>query len=115
MPSVFSLADTIAASASVGSGVNINGLDVTGILMPSGWDTAAITLQYSPDGTTWSNVYDQYGGEMTLQTAASRYIALPPSLLAGVGWLKLRSGTSGSAVNQTAARTVTWIVRNYGR
>ncbi|CAB4166176.1 hypothetical protein UFOVP843_14 [uncultured Caudovirales phage] len=115
MPSVFSLADTIAASASLGSGVNINGLDVTGILMPSGWDTAAITLQYSPDGTTWSNVYDQFGTEVTIQAAASRYIALPPSLLAGVGWLKLRSGTSGSAVNQTAARTVTWVVRNYGR
>ena len=33
--------------------------------------------------------------------AASTFILIDPSLWAGVKWLKVRSGTSGSPVNQT--------------
>jgi len=111
----YPLADTIATSASLSSGAQVNGIDVVGLLMPAGWDAAVITLQHSPDGSAWVNIYDQNGAELTLQAAASRYIILPPSLLPGVGWLRIRSGTSGTPVTQTATRAFSWSTRNYGR
>ena len=111
----FQQADTIAGAAAVSTGVQINNIDIVGLEMPAGWDAASITLQASRDGAAWFNVYDQFGTELTLTTAASRYIAIPPSLLAGVGYIRIRSGTSATPVNQTAARTLVWLMRNYAR
>jgi len=111
----FALADTIGAGTALGAGVLANNLEIIGLYMPAGWDAAAITLSMSQDGTTWSNVYDTSGNELTIQAAAGRYIPIGPAILPGAGFIRVRSGTSGTPVNQTAARTVTWLTRNYGR
>lgn len=72
------------------------------IAVPAAWVAADITLQVSYDnGHNFFDAYDQYDNELTIQAAASRYVILDPGLLLGARHIKLRSGPSGSAVNQT--------------
>jgi hypothetical protein len=84
---------------------------LVGIQMPSAWTAASLTFQASNDGTTFTNLYDAAGNEVSVTTDASRWIALDPADFAGITHLKVRSGTSGTAVNQGADRVLTLIVR----
>jgi hypothetical protein len=95
---------TIAADASLSGAVHLNGRLPGGIRMPTAWNTAALTFQRSVDGANYSNVYDASGNEYTVQTSASCTPTLDPLYFWGANYIKVRSGTSGSAVNQTAAR-----------
>lgn len=103
----------IANGASLSGAYALNGEHLVAIQMPAGWDTAALTFQASYDGSTFVNAYDNNGSEITVQAAASRWIEIPALLLSGAKSLKVRSGTSGVAVNQTAARTLIMIARRY--
>ena len=103
---------TIAASAALSGAVYIGAGRVVGIVTPSGWDAADITFQASVDGVTYNDVYiDSADTEVTIQAAASRHIRLATPL-AGVPWLKVRSGTTGSPVNQADAVVVTVVVES---
>lgn len=99
---------TIGVGASLSGAVGTGGLDLQAIIVPSGWDAADITFQASHDGT---NYYDCYiasaDTEVTVQASASRYITIPAGTINGASWLKVRSGTTGSAVNQADAVTLT--------
>lgn len=108
---------TIANGASLsGAAVFVNGVtSLVGIVIPAAWTAAALTFQASADGTTYGDLYNTAGTEVTIPSsavAASRYIALDPSDFAGIAYLKVRSGTSAAAVNQTADRTLTLVVRS---
>lgn len=81
------------------------------IVMPDAWNAADLTFQASADGATWQNVYDQFGGEVMVMAAAGRWITIEPASFAGVRHLRVRSGTSAVPVNQTANRTLTFVVR----
>ena len=103
---------TIAASGSLSGAVHLpNGHALVGILMPAAWDTAALTFQVSLDGTTFQNAYVAAGTEVSVTAAAATTIALDPATWLHARYLKVRSGTAASAVNQTAARTVGLILR----
>ena len=103
---------TIAASASVSDEVKLSpGETLLCLEMPSGWDAASITFTavVDPDSTTFLNVYDD-SGEFTISTAAaSRFIIIPNGI--SLSRFKIRSGTSGTPVNQTAARVIGIITR----
>lgn len=101
---------TIANGASLSDAVELSGSAVIGIVTPAAWTAADLTLQASHDGSTYNNVYDKDEAEMTIQAGASRYIALEPNLMIGAEKLKLRSGTSGTPVNQGAERVITLIL-----
>ena len=76
-----------------------------GISMPGTWVAANLTFQTSADGgTTYQNFYDSVGNEYTVTAAASRNIMINAADFLGVRYLKIRSGTSGTPVNQTASR-----------
>ncbi len=113
MPDVFypTFTFTIGNGASLSDAQDLGGVAVARIVMPDAWTAAVLTVQSSADGVTFSNLYDRYGGEYTIQAAASRAILIPLAELCAMRYLKLRSGTSGSAVNQAAARTITVIGR----
>lgn len=83
------------------------------VQMPAAWTAAVLTLQASRDGATWVDVYDRFGAEVTLQAASSRRIVVEPSLIAGVEYLRLRSGTAASPVNQGADRDVVLLFRQF--
>jgi hypothetical protein len=82
------------------------------IQMSTGWSAADLTFQVSADGTTFFDKYDGPGGyEYTIKAAASRSIDLNPSDWLGASWIKVRSGTTGTPVNQGADRALTLVVR----
>ncbi len=84
-----------------------------GIIMPSSWTAANLTLQLSSDGTNFSNVYDSGGSEFIIYADASRHILIPPAAFICSRGIKVRSGTSGTPVNQGAARDITLLVRYF--
>lgn len=82
------------------------------ILMPAAWTAASITFQISYDNSTFYNLYKEDGTEYALTSpAASTAIALTPGYFAGANYLKIRSGTSGTPVNQGADRIMTVLVK----
>lgn len=115
----FSTTVTIASSASLSDAVNfVDGSlfyqerpALCGIIMPGTWTTADLTFQASEDGSTFNDLYDELGAEVTVTAAASRYIRLSPADWARIRHLKVRSGTSGSAVAQGGDRTITLLLR----
>jgi len=83
---------------------------LVGIAMPSGWDAAALTFQASIDGgQTWLEMQGA-SAVLTYAAAAGQYIAVDPALWRGVTMVKVRSGTSGSPVSQTADRALQLVV-----
>jgi hypothetical protein len=95
---------TIANGASLSGAVAMGPLTLVGISMPATWTAAVLTFQVSPDGgTTWQELYDDSGSEVTFQAAGGRYISIqnyPSYLWRGINMVKVRSGTSAAPVNQ---------------
>lgn len=107
-------AATIANGASLSGEVVIpDGLAPVGIIMPGTWTTATLSFEVSYDGTTFSPLFDG-SGEINPAAAASRYISLDPTKFRGVSRMKVRSGTSASAVAQGADRVLTVVFAKAG-
>ena len=106
------LTATIASSASLSDAMDLCGTTLAGYIMPASWTAADITFQVSVDGTNFYNLYDQYGNEVRHTVSTSRFVALTPSDMAGVRYVKFRSGTSGSAVTQGSSRAITLVARS---
>jgi hypothetical protein len=94
---------TIANGASLSGAIEFKGRPLR-IIMPSAWTTANLTFQTSYDGVNYANLYDDSGNEETVTAAASREIDLDDTVFAGVAFMKIRSGNSGTPVNQGAQR-----------
>ena len=102
------LTATIASGASLSDEVRVpGGKAVVVIQMPASWTTANLTFQVSLDGANYYNLYDDLGGEVTVNAAASRIIRLVPADWWAAPFLKIRSGTSGTPVNQAGDRSIT--------
>lgn len=104
------LSATIANGASLSGVVHLGVERLFALQMPSAWTTADLTFQGSYDGSTYADVYDEFGSEVTVSAGASRFIILDPAKFLGLQKLKIRSGTTGAAVNQGAERTIRAIV-----
>ena len=108
------LTATIANAASLSGEIDLEGFKLMALLMPGAWTAAALTFQASDvAGGTFLDVYDDAGTEVTATVAASRAIGLDAILpeLAAIRFLKIRSGTTGTPVNQAAARTLTLVLK----
>ncbi len=101
----------IGAGQSLSGAMQLSGRAFVGVFIDSGWTAAVLTFQGSPDGVTWSEVYDSGGNEVTFTVAAGNFCAGDPSNFVGLNWLKIRSGTSASAVNQVSAVNLTLALR----
>ncbi len=107
---------TIAHDGSLsGASADLGSAGIARIIMPATWDAAVLTFQVSQDNSTWNNLYDANGTEYTVQAAASRSIILPPADFVGIRYIKVRSGTAGSAVTQTSAgdRIISLVTRSF--
>jgi hypothetical protein len=99
---------TIASGASLSGAVDLGMYRMFAIIMPASWTTANLTFQVSADGTNYFDLYDDTGTEVMFTAAASRVIQNSnPGRWLAFRYLKIRSGTSNSAVNQAAGRTIT--------
>ena len=98
----------IASGQSLGPAISLDSVRLAAIQMPAAWTAANLTFQGSVDGTNFFDVFDGVaaGAEVTVGAAASRYIILNPDVFSQFSSVKIRSGTSGAAVAQGAARTL---------
>jgi hypothetical protein len=98
---------TILSGASLSNEVHLKSMRPFAIEMPTTWTAANLTFQVTTDGTTYRNLYDDTGAEVTVTASGDRYIALvSPAQWIGVQRFKIRSGTSGVPVNQGADRAL---------
>lgn len=105
----------IAAGATGLSGVvNISGMSLLAIKMPASWVAANITFMAceSKDGTFY-DLYDDAGSEVTVTAAQQRTISCDSVALklAPLQFIKVRSGTTATPVNQTGAPTLYLIAK----
>jgi hypothetical protein len=106
-----SIAVAIAHGASLSGQVDIGGKTLVGIVFPATWVTAGLSFQASADGgTTWGELLDTTATAINVASVtggAEVFIAVDPTKWRGVRSIKVRSGTVGSPVAQTAAGGVT--------
>lgn len=100
----------IASGASLSDAVNLGLKRIIGIVMPSAWTAAAITLQGSVDGTNYFDLHNDSGTEISITVAASRFVLITTRGWPAVPYVKIRSGTTSVPVVQAAERTVTLVV-----
>ena len=98
---------TIPGGASISDGVNLTGRSLIRLTIGAAWTAADITVQTSPDGATWNDLYDEYGTPYTIKAAANRTVFINPGPLLAVNYIRLRSGTPAAPVNQASAATIT--------
>ena len=95
---------SLSGAALIGAGT------LVGIQLPT-FTSAALTFQGSFDGSTFVEVVDATNTAVTFTaTTGSLYIKAPADL-AGIPYLKVRSGTVGAAVNQGGARVISLVVK----
>ena len=109
----FLAADTIPNAAATGAGFNLNNASLVGIYMPATWTTAVITFDTSLDGVTWQSALDINGTEITVQAAQGKNHQINAQVFEGVQWLRVRSGTFASPVNQGGARVINFKAQRY--
>ncbi len=102
---------TISSGAALSSSVNLGGRTLVGIMMPTAWTAANLTFKASIDrGSNFYDCYDDAATEIIVQAAASRYLAVPPTDFLGMMYIQVRSGTTGTPVNQGADRELNLVL-----
>jgi len=117
------LTATIANGASQSDVVDLRGVTILGVFTPSAWTAANLSfLACNTSGGTFLDVYTGgVGGsastEAVLTMTTSSYLGITGVLadtLAAIRFLKLRSGTTGTPVNQLADRTIYLACKGWG-
>jgi hypothetical protein len=101
---------TIANGASLSGAAHIGAGTLVGIQLPT-FTSAALTFQGSADGVTYVEVMDASAAAVTYTASTGAIYIKAPADLVGVPYIKVRSGTSGAAVAQGAARVISLIVK----
>jgi hypothetical protein len=91
---------SLSAAFCLGQGVPLS------VQMPAAFTGTSITFQGSNDNSTYQNLYDDAGNEITVLVSASRNVKLPAADLAGFSYYKIRSGTAGTPAVEAADRTL---------
>lgn len=104
---------TVANGASLSGAIDLGSASLAGILMPASWTAAGLSFAVSTGlAGTYVPLWNASGSEYIVPSAsavASQFIALPLSDFLGFQFLKVRSGTAGSPVNQGGDRILTLI------
>ena len=96
----------IAAGGTITPEVDLGAFYMVGLYVPSNWTSANITFQASPDGVNFGNMFTYLGAEVTFVAVAGEFLAVDPTLWKGARAIKVRSGTSGTPVAQSAQVTL---------
>ncbi|MGV8131611.1 MAG: hypothetical protein ACP5N7_05935 [Candidatus Pacearchaeota archaeon] len=103
----------IDSNVAVGDSIDLADDRLIAIIIPSTWTTANLTFLASLGNGVWYNIYTYDGTELTYTAAASRWLIVKPIDFAGIRYLKIRSGTSGTPVLQADDRDVSLVKRGY--
>lgn len=88
------LAVTFNNNTTQSTSVDLQGLCCVGVFVPAGFDGTSLTFQTSLDDVAYVDVQDGAGAAYTVTVAASKYVPLDPSVMVGVRYLKITSGTT---------------------
>jgi len=110
---------TILAATATGlsSAVEIGDWSLAGFIMPAAWDAAALTFQVCDTyGGTYIDLYTDGGTEVNVGVTTSRAYALSActngASLKPWRYIKVRSGTTGAAVQQAGGnRVITFVLK----
>ncbi len=98
----------ILAGTSVSDIIDLGAQRLSLIQTPAAWTSANFTFQVgigsNIDSLTFANLFDAGGTEYVVTAAASETIIVPFADFVGIRYLKIRSGTNGTPVNQAADR-----------
>jgi len=92
----------VSADASNSTGVQTDGLLLSGIVFPAAMTGANITFDFSFDGSTWVDVVETDNTEVTYVVSAGKVVRVDPSggAFATAGFLRVTSdGTEASDRN----------------
>lgn len=103
----------IAAAGTVSASMELRGGSLTRVIVPSGWTTAVITLQGSQNGADFFNLFNEFGGELSLSAVAGGSLLVPLEYTLGLNHVRLRSGTLAVAVPQASPVSITAIARSF--
>ena len=105
---------TIESGASLSGALNLGGRSLVGLKMPAAWTAASLTFEVSQEDADYVPLYWN-GAEYTIEAAggadAGLGVSLEPAAFAGWNYVKIRSGTAGTPVNQGAQRVIKAISR----
>ncbi|MDR3560479.1 MAG: hypothetical protein P4N59_03410 [Negativicutes bacterium] len=108
---------TIQSGQPLSDEIDLGNEQLVAIQMPTGWDAANISFQASmalaANGGIYQDLYNDGGNEVIVVAAASRCIAINAAALsiAPLRYIRIRSGSTGTPVNQTAARILSLILK----
>ena len=114
MACILSVTAAIAAGASQSTVIDTERSALSGIIMPAAWTAADLTVLASTHAEgTFLPVYDDAGAEVLIKAAASTAIGIDVAALklAAFRYIKLRSGTAATPVNQADARAITIVMK----
>lgn len=97
---------SIPLGQSLSGAIPIANAQPVALQMPAAWTAADITFRVSQDDVTYFDVYNDDGVELAVKVGVGRHIVLGLPDFPGIRFMKLRSGTSGTPVNQAAARQI---------
>lgn len=99
---------TITNGTSLSGAIDLAAATLACILMPAAWTAAGLSFAASDTlAGTYVPVFNEAGAEYTVPSGsatASQWIKLPMVDFMGIRFLKVRSGTNGTPVNQSADR-----------
>lgn len=97
----------ISSGQSVSSAKNFYGATIFKFVFPAAWTTASLTfLESESENGTYTSVYSDSAERTISAAAANRTIRVYPADYFSVKWLKIRSGTAATPVNQGQNTTV---------
>ena len=102
----------IETGESLSNAVDCSGGVLFKIWMPPEWTDAQLTFQTSIDGTTFHDVFDQDGHEVTFTVSLGTVVLVDFPF--PLGWLKVRSGTRELPVVQTERREFALVLDKRG-
>lgn len=94
MPLTLIMGPVIEAGESLSDAIDISGGSLVRLTMPTNWTYANLTFQISTDGQFFNDLYLHTGEEVKCVCTPGAGIVFPRDLLAGIGFIKFRSGTT---------------------
>lgn len=89
----------VSADASNSTGVQTDGLLLSGVVFPATMTGANVTFDFSFDGTTWVDVAETNNTEVTYNVSAGNVVRVDPSgwAFAAAGFLRVTSDATEAA------------------
>lgn len=108
-PVINTYSATIANGQSLSAALQLNNLKPLVIIMPADWDNASLTFMISDDGLTYSYLYAENGNPIMISPAQGQAFKVE-DLLPRFPYMKIQSGDIDTPVNQSASRTIKFLV-----